>query len=235
MKLNLFGPRTASELDRQFSFHKFRKLRLYFAWAIGIYVVFFTQSFDAGFVFGMPVILLGEAVRIWSHGYLRKARKLATSGPYAFVRNPLYVGNFLIGFGFCIIFWQPWMIVLYIAGFYLFYWVTVRGEEQRLLYKFKDQYEAYVKHVPRFIPRLTPCSDQRRSKFTSHRVLGHGEHITFFAIIVLLLFLFLRHEIFQEGHSIAEPNLVFINILIVSTFFILVGSVIQRRFRKNSS
>ena len=226
-----FSARTPSELDRQFSFHKFRKLRLYFAWLVVLVVLFFARSSNHGFAFGIPVILLGEGIRIWSHGYLRKSRRLAVSGPYAYVRNPLYVGNFFLGLGFCIILWHPIVVSLYIVGFYALYWVTVKGEEQRLLHKFKDDYTHYYKHVPRFIPQLMPYSKSTRSKFASHRILGHGEHITIFAIILFVLGLFLRQEVVQEGCSLLDEQILWVNFVVISVFILLAISLIQRRLK----
>src|SRR3989338_4068988 len=86
-----------SPLDSQFSFHRFRKLRLYFTWPFVIILAIYAKSTNQGFLVGAIFIVLGEIIRMWSHGYLRKSRRLAISGPYAYVRNPLYLGNFLIG------------------------------------------------------------------------------------------------------------------------------------------
>src|SRR3990167_3853358 len=144
------------EVGLKFSFHRFRKLRLYFAWLFVLVLAVFGKSTSQGFWMGAPVILTGEAIRIWSHGYLRKAKQLATNGPYAFVRNPLYLGNFLIGLGFCLIIWHPAIALIFTLGFFPVYWVTVRGEEQRLAYKFGDAYADYLRQVPRFFPRLLP-------------------------------------------------------------------------------
>ena len=110
------------EVGLQFSFHRFRKLRLYFAWVFAVALAIYAKSTDRGFWLGIPVILAGEAIRIWSHGYLRKARQLASDGPYAYVRNPLYLGNFLMGLEFCIIIWHPVVGIVFTFGFFLVYW-----------------------------------------------------------------------------------------------------------------
>jgi protein-S-isoprenylcysteine O-methyltransferase Ste14 len=188
-----------SELDLQFSFHKYRKLRIYFAWSAVLLLAFFAKSTVTGFLIGSLFILVGEVLRVWAHGYLRKARRLATNGPYAYVRNPLYLGNFLIGLGFCVIIWHPLIFALFVAGFFSVYWVTVKGEEQRLSFKFQDDFRNYSKAVPRFLPRLTPY--RKRSSdipFVPHRIWGHGEQITLFAIPALFFILYVRHAFYQE-------------------------------------
>lgn len=217
-----------SELDLLFSFHRYRKLRLYFAWPFVLALALFAKSTEQGFWLGAPVIVLGEMIRIWSHGYLRKARQLATSGPYAYVRNPLYIGNFLIGFGFCAIIWHPLIVSTFILGFAVVYGVTVKGEEQRLSYKFKEEYERYRHNVSRFFPRLTPYGESRKAEFKSHRVWGHGEPITILAILELYLMLYLRHEFYQEHARLSGFGfMVFIFALLVG--FLLLSAFYVRR------
>jgi len=175
---------------------------MWFAWPFVVGIAIIAESTTKGFWLGIPVIVLGEAIRIWSHGYLRKTRRLATDGPYAFVRNPLYVGNYLIGLGFFMIIWNPWMVVLYTAGFIGVYWVTVKGEEQRLRDTMGKPYDTYCEHVRRFIPRFTPYAERSRAKFAAHRVWGHGELITILAINCLGILVFLRQEMYQFSNGI---------------------------------
>lgn len=223
--------RPEDEIFTYAPFHKFRKLRLYFAYPFVVVLAIFARSTDIGFLVGIPIVLAGESIRVWSHGYLRKARQLATDGPYAYVRNPLYVGNFLIGLGFCVIIWNPFVVALYVLGFFGLYWVTVRGEEQRLSFKFPDEYQDYLKTVPRFFPRLTPYSKRSQLKFEFHRVIGHGEPITILGVILLLLLIHLRQEIFQYGVPLGSPHLwLSYGVLIVSAF--IMGNLFYLRSTK---
>lgn len=219
------GGKNVSELDLQFSFHRYRKLRLYFGWAFLIAVAFFAKSTDQGFLASVPLMLLGGALRVWSHGYLRKARELATSGPYAYVRNPLYMGNFLIGLGFCVVVWHPLIIFFFVVGFFAVYWVTIKGEEQRLRFKFKGRYENYIGNVPRFIPRFTPHSSSANARFALHRVFGHGEPITILGIILLYLILYLRQELYQDGKpfSALTYSLLGLFLLLGATMIVLMS------------
>jgi protein-S-isoprenylcysteine O-methyltransferase Ste14 len=209
MSISMSKPIDPSKKAKQpdFFFYRLRKLRLWFAWPFVLGVVVYAQSSATGFWAGIPIIALGEAIRIWSHGYLRKTRKLATSGPYGYVRNPLYLGNFLIGLGFCVIMWHPAIVALYTIGFFGVYWVTVKGEEERLVYTFGQTFGDYCKAVRRFLPRLTPYRGGRRRRFAIHRVWGHGEEITIFAICDLILLFFLRQELYQYGNGLTEATL----------------------------
>lgn len=195
-RLNL----TSIGLLPQTTFYRLRKLRLWFAWPFFLALCVYAKSSPQGFMVGIPIVILGEGIRIWSHGYLRKTRRLAIEGPYSYVRNPLYVGNLLIGFGFCVIIWHPVIAATFLLGFSFLYWVTIKGEEERLLCRFEKDYEAYCKNVRRFIPRLTPYRSKATSVvFAPHRVWGHGELITILAIIDLLILTYVRQELYQRG------------------------------------
>ena len=218
------------EVGLKFSFHRFRKLRMYFAWLFVITLAVFAKSTTQGFWTGAPIILAGEAIRIWSHGYLRKARQLATNGPYAYVRNPLYLGNFLIGFGFCLIIWHPIIGVVFAIGFFSVYWLTVKGEEQRLAFKFGEAYADYLRNVPRFLPRLNPYKQSAKTPFAFHRVWGHGEHITMLAILSLFLALYLRQEFYQNHKPLTATSFVLLG-LSAGVVILSVVALVARGFR----
>jgi protein-S-isoprenylcysteine O-methyltransferase Ste14 len=108
---------------------------------------------DAGTVAGELLVVIGLAIRSWAAGTLVKTTSLIVAGPYALVRNPLYVGSFLMMFGFCLLVhdWQSiWFIVGPVAALY---WLQVRQEEARLAACFADQWPAYAATTPRFVPR----------------------------------------------------------------------------------
>ena len=78
-----------------------KRITLSFLFAI-FFVMFVSPPSVLFFIIGLEMVFFGEAVRIWASGYLRKGEMLAVNGPYAYVRHPLYLGNFLIGTGFCV-------------------------------------------------------------------------------------------------------------------------------------
>ena len=97
--------------------------------------------------------IIGLAIRSWSAGTLNKSRELTTTGPYSLVRNPLYVGSFLMMFAFCI-FCRDLPTLCFVAGPMSFlYWIQVAFEERRLNNLFPGQWPGYQSRVPRFIPR----------------------------------------------------------------------------------
>ena len=100
---------------------------------------------------GLPISFLGLMLRAWAAGHLAKNRKLATNGPYAYIRNPLYMGTLTVAFGIVISARNIWLAALFTAVFLLVYLPAVELEEQHLRAIF-PQYVAYAAQVHRFLP-----------------------------------------------------------------------------------
>ena len=105
---------------------------------------------------GAAVALPGLALRAWAVGHLRKNDALATSGPYAYTRNPLYLGSFLIGLGFTIAAGRWILGLAFLALFVGIYVPVMRVESQTLSRLFGETYRTYSLKVPAFIPRTSP-------------------------------------------------------------------------------
>jgi protein-S-isoprenylcysteine O-methyltransferase Ste14 len=105
---------------------------------------------------GAPVSFLGLVLRAWGSGHLRKNDALATSGPYAHTRNPLYLGSFIMGLGFTIASGRWWLVVPFIALFLGIYLPVMRVESATLAQIFGEGFQNYAGEVPVFLPRLTP-------------------------------------------------------------------------------
>ena len=139
---------------------------------------------------GLPVILLGEAIRIWSSGHIVKNDALTTSGPYRLTRNPLYLGNFFLGLGFAVMAGRPWIIFLFGLTFYFIYSATIAEEEKFLAQRYGEAFSAYQRTVPRFLPKITLAAFST-GRFSWSLVRKHREANTWIAIVVgVLLFLF---------------------------------------------
>jgi protein-S-isoprenylcysteine O-methyltransferase Ste14 len=105
---------------------------------------------------GGPVALLGLALRAWAAGCLAKNRQLATGGPYAHTRNPLYIGTLVTAIGLVIAARNVWLGALFIAVFLFVYLPVIQNEEQHLRRLFPD-YAEYAGRVPALWPRLSPA------------------------------------------------------------------------------
>jgi protein-S-isoprenylcysteine O-methyltransferase Ste14 len=99
------------------------------------------------------LILGGLLARTWAAGTLRKRQQLATTGPYAWVRNPLYVGSFLMMIGFGALMQNAVSLWIVIGPVAWLYWHAVQCEERNLGRLFPNDWPAYAAGVPRFFPR----------------------------------------------------------------------------------
>jgi len=111
---------------------------------------------------GGAIALPGLALRAWASGHLRKNDALAVTGPYAYTRNPLYLGSFLIGVGFTVASGRFVLGFLFAALFLGIYVPVMRVESATIAELFGDSYERYLKGVPLFLPRLSPYRDRTK-------------------------------------------------------------------------
>lgn len=136
---------------------------------------------------GIFLICVGEALRLWAAGHLRKDEVLTTSGPYAFVRNPLYIGSLAIATGFALMLRAYLLIVPLLAGFALAYRAETRREENALRQKFGAVFDHYREAVPAWIPRLSRYPQAGREPFRWRRVLRNREYDAVLGILLLFL------------------------------------------------
>jgi protein-S-isoprenylcysteine O-methyltransferase Ste14 len=106
-------------------------------------------------VSGIVCVLGGLLIRTWAAGFLTKSTQLTTVGPYRVVRNPLYLGSFLMVVGFCLLVNDFENIWIGTAALILLYVPKVRSEEHYLAGRFPDEWRNYAAQTPRFLPRLT--------------------------------------------------------------------------------
>ena len=104
---------------------------------------------------GAILIVPGLLIRALASGHVRKNEALATSGPYAYTRNPLYLGSLLMGVGFAVAARSWWVGVVLVVMFFAIYLPVIRGEEAFLREKFPE-FEEYARRVPRMFPRIMP-------------------------------------------------------------------------------
>ena len=101
---------------------------------------------------GAVITVIGLLIRGASSGHLRKDRELAMSGPYAYTRNPLYLGSAFLAAGFAVAGGSWWGGLLVVAYFGIFYYAVMRNEEQDLRRRFGAVFDAYAARVPLFFP-----------------------------------------------------------------------------------
>ena len=104
---------------------------------------------------GLPIAFVGLLIRAWAAGHIVKNDRLATTGPYAHTRNPLYFGSFLLAAGFAIA--GHWSLLLLVIAFFgAVYAPTMHREQANISGRHPEAYAEWQKNVPAFVPRPLP-------------------------------------------------------------------------------
>lgn len=135
---------------------------------------------------GLPVAIVGLVIRAWAAGHLAKNQRLATTGPYAYVRNPLYIGTATVATGFVIAAREPILALIFAAVFLLVYLPVIQSEEQHLRDLFPE-YAPYAEAVASLRPRTTPFA---RGRFQSRLYWRNQEYNALLGFLAATAFLF---------------------------------------------
>ena len=129
--------------------------RVRIGYPVAIAYLIFTKPTPRSLMIGGIVGAIGLAIRAWAAGYLRKHESLATRGPYAFTRNPLYFGSVILAAGFVVAGWSIWGGIIVAAYLTLFYPAVMRREEAELQSHYGEAFSEYAARVPLFWPKPT--------------------------------------------------------------------------------
>lgn len=135
---------------------------------------------------GFVLIAAGVGLRIWAGGHLVKVERLTTSGPFAYLRHPLYLGSIIAGAGFCLAsgLWWSWAALGFLAV--PIYGWQIGAEERLLATRFGSAFARYYRSVPRLIPRWRPARlEGQPDRFRLSRVFVNREHHWSGAIVLL--------------------------------------------------
>jgi len=172
-------------------------------------MIWFAQPTTLSLVIGFTVVFVGEIIRFWGVSIVGAETRttgavggtyLITSGPFSYVRNPLYLGNMLVyaGVGVMSMALFPWLLCAAIVWFYLQYYLIVTREEEYLTTRFGDAYAAYANAVRRFLPRLTPYVSGHPSPKSLDPAEGlASERRTLQAIILVTVFIVAKYVYLQ--------------------------------------
>jgi len=133
-----------------------QRLRVPLGLLFAIIFLVFAKPTALSMMIGVAIALVGVTVRAWASGHIRKASVLAVTGPYAYTRNPLYVGSFIMGIGFTIAANVWWLALIFIALFIGIYLPVLRVEADDIRRIFGEDFDEYERNVPLLLPRLTP-------------------------------------------------------------------------------
>jgi len=170
-----------------------QRWRVPLGFACAALFLIFARPSAASLLVGVLVALPGLALRAWAAGHLRKNDALATTGPYAYTRNPLYLGSFLMGVGFTIASGRWFLGFLFAALFLGIYVPVMRVESATLAELFGESYQKYAQAVPLFLPRLAAYDQPNKvATFDPALYRRYREHRATIGLVLAWILLALR-------------------------------------------
>jgi protein-S-isoprenylcysteine O-methyltransferase Ste14 len=184
-------------VDREKLRRKRRHLRDSLRQSLGILLVvlftIFGRPVAPWFWLGAAAVLFGIAVRLWASGFVKKNEELATGGPYARVRHPLYVGNILLSLGFCLAAWRWWAWALIVAFFLYFYPTAIRREDAKLHRLFGESWEKWSSTTAALLPRFERSAASAEGEWSFlFSLRRNGEPLIAAFLLACLLVLYSR-------------------------------------------
>jgi len=143
----------------------FQRWRVPLGFVIAPIFIFLARPQPWTLAVGGAIAMSGLTLRAWASGHLKKNDALATTGPYAYTRNPLYLGSFLIGVGFTIAAGRWELAAIFAVLFLGIYVPVMRVEAETVEELFGHKYRRYAQAVPMFLPRLTPYHGPAKAEF----------------------------------------------------------------------
>jgi protein-S-isoprenylcysteine O-methyltransferase Ste14 len=162
-----------------------RRIRVPLGFAFAVLYFWLARPTWRALALGSVVIVPGLVIRALASGHVRKNEALATSGPYAYTRNPLYLGSLLIGIGFAVAARSWWVGVVLVVMFFAIYLPVIRSEEVFLREKFPE-FEEYARRVPRMFPRIVPATGERGGGFSFELYRKHREYNALLGALAML-------------------------------------------------
>jgi len=138
--------------------------------------ILFARPRPLTLLIGAVISLVGLLIRAWASGHIRKNSALAVSGPYAYTRNPLYLGSFILGLGFTIGAGRWLLAVLFGVLFLGIYFPVMRVESATMGQSFGPEFRDYSQAVPLFLPRLTAYNKDNETKFDGGLYMRYREY-----------------------------------------------------------
>jgi protein-S-isoprenylcysteine O-methyltransferase Ste14 len=156
-----------------------RRVRVPLGFVVAAVFLAFAQPSWRTLAWSLPLVVAGVWLRGYAAGYVKKNAELTRTGPYAYTRNPLYLGSMGIAAGFAVAAGLWWLAVLLVGLFLAIYIPTILSEEAFLRAAFAE-FETYARKVPRLLPRLTAARFEGDTpgagRFSRERYLHHREY-----------------------------------------------------------
>jgi protein-S-isoprenylcysteine O-methyltransferase Ste14 len=167
-----------------------RRVRVPLGFIFAVVYVWLARPTPTSLIFGALAMIPGLILRGLASGHVQKDKQLTTSGPYAYTRNPLYLGSLFMAAGFAIAARSWWIVVVMVLMFALIYIPVIAGEERYLRRTFAE-YDEYARNVPRMFPRFTRFGVQQ-SAYSSARYWKHREYEASIGCVVVMAILVIK-------------------------------------------
>jgi len=164
--------------------HFARRARVPLGFAFAALYLWLAQPSWKSMLLGLLLIIPGLLIRALASGYVQKNEQLTTTGPYAYTRNPLYLGSLMLALGFAVAARSWWIAASLAILFLVIYLPVIRAEETFLRSRFPE-FDEYARQVPQLLPRPTPFRPYRQS--FSWRLYGkHREYNAALGTLIML-------------------------------------------------
>jgi len=173
-----------------------RRIRVPAGFLFAAFYMWRARPSAASLAWSLLLVVPGLLLRSYASGYVTKNTELTVTGPYAYTRNPLYLGSMLMAFGFAAASRSLWITIFLALLFLLIYAPTIYSEEEFLRSTFPG-FESYARRVPRLLPRLRPARFAGDGGFSVALYRKHREYNSFLGACaiyaVLVAALWIRH------------------------------------------
>jgi len=132
-----------------------RRIRVPLGFAFAASYLWIARPTAGSIALGVLIAIPGIVLRALASGHVKKNEELTTTGPYAYTRNPLYLGSLVMAIGFAVAARSGWVLLIIVVMFLIIYLPVIRSEEEFLRRSFLE-FAAYAEKVPRLLPRLRP-------------------------------------------------------------------------------
>lgn len=167
-----------------------RRIRVPLGFLFAVFYFWRARPTWTSLLLGAAVAALGVGLRALASGHVKKNSELTRSGPYAYTRNPLYLGSIIIAVGFAIAARDVWIAIAIVALFAFIYVPVIRGEEIFLRGQFSE-FEEYARTVPRLLPRTVYFAGAAAG-FSRELYLKHREYNALIGAAAMLAALVVR-------------------------------------------
>lgn len=210
---------------------------------IAFFPRFFLQVYSGGIreeileALGFALILLGQIIRVSARGYKAEhswdSQVLIQGGPYQVVRNPMYLGIFLIGLGVVLVIFRWWAVIVFVAVFIIRYILLIYKEEKKLYAMFPQAYPEYCRGVPRLFPALSSIIKLDIIEYLPIKIIWFKKEIgSILTLLLLTLLVESWEDIAAEGFRVYLQQSVWIFLTFV-LFIIFVILLSKRTYKKD--